>query len=83
MPTLAHASNYACRNIFDAKCINVTMIDGNRNFGSSHVLRFRSTDTKCGRVVTGLWFTLISLLEILGSILFSDHFETEIRAGKK
>jgi hypothetical protein len=33
--------------------------------------------------VNALWFALISLLEILGSILLIDHFEIEIRSRKK
>lgn len=80
---MAHAPDFVYRIIFDAKCITVAMIDGNRNFRSNHLLRCQSTDIKYGRLVTVLWFGLVSLFEILDSILFIDHFETEIRAGIK
>jgi len=70
------------RIIFDTRCINVALIDKNRNFRSKHLLRCQSADIKFVRLVIVLWFTLVPLLEILGSILFIDHFETEIRARK-
>jgi hypothetical protein len=58
------------------------MIDENHNFRSNHLFLFQATDIKYGRMVTVLWFALVFLLEVLGSILFIDHYENEFRAGK-
>ena len=51
VPALSHGPTFAYRIIFDAKCINVVMIDANPNFRSNHLLRCQSTDIKCDRVV--------------------------------
>jgi hypothetical protein len=75
VPIFSHMPNFTHQSIFDAMCLTVTMIDRNYSSNCEQYLVCQSTDG-----MHGLWLCfglVISLLDILRSILFIEHFDCE------